>query len=550
MTTPTEVSDPPMRPYWVGVKKAAGVKAKGKKQDKAYVEFCKQFDLDLGPSLKKWPGYYPNLGKMATERSKIELSITKYLKFVKDAKGTLDKTVLSVLKGGLDSLNEQLANRTAFAESALMGNEELALKQAIKESKKTPLKPVVVFNSTDLSGTIMKMVPKGADYATINELKVQVILADDKVLNSVDDNDGNMAEKIKNAADFAQLKKDIAIGYHTAAAAIKANPDAFNQANSAFESAVDAAIRAATGRASAELNRLADIKTEYRNYRIISGVKLGATVVATTAGVASLAMAPFTGPAMVISAAGVLKGAKVIGDQIADLSMSAEEMIRELQADVKGLNKRYSEWKGSQIGGAEVASTLVNALAPTIFPTIKRCASHADTVVSKINGIETKAGSLSVQLNKTLDAQTNADANIKKWVRENKQFIDSSVEKSAVKMLKIMAENQSKVTSLIEKIGTMNAQVTKARADHKKLDTQIKALSAREPTIAKFAEVMVEIGASVTFLASANVGWPDAYNITEGAKAVSDMIGNVVGSLDGAVGAAEEMKGFVDDLRG
>lgn len=550
MATPPEVSDPPLRKYWVEIKKTAGVKAKAKKQDKAYVEFCKQFNLDLGPSLKKWPGYYPNLGKMATERTKIELTITKYLKFVKDGKAALDKSVLIALKSGLNTLKDQLANRTAIAESALMGNEDLALKQAIKESKKKPLKPVVVFNSTDLSSTIMKMVPKGADYAIINELKIQVILADDKVLKKVDDNDGNMAEKIKNAADFAQLKKDIAVGYHKAAAAIKANPDAFNQANSAFESAVQTAIQAATGRASEELNRLADVKVEYRNYRIISGVKLGATIAATTAGVASLAMAPFTGPAMVISAAGVLKGAKVIGDQIADLSMSAEEMIRELQADVKGLNKRYSEWKGSQIGGAEVASTLVNALAPTIFPTIKRCASHADTIVSKINGIETKAGALSVQLNKTLDAQTSADSDIKKWIKDNKKAIDNSVQKSAVKLLQILAGNQTKVTGLIEKISTMNTQVTKARADHKRLDTQIKALSAREPTIAKFAEVLVEIGASVTFLASANVGWPDAYKLTEGAKAVSDMIGNVVGSLDGAVGAAEEMKGFIDDLRG
>lgn len=549
MTTPTEVSDPPLRKYWVDVKKAAGVKAKSKKQDKAYAEFCKQFDQDLGPSLNKWPKYYPALGKMNTERSKIEQVITKYLKFVKDAKPKLDKTVLSVLKDGLNALNNQLETRTAFAQSALGSNEDLALKQALKESKKKPLKPVVVFNSTDLSGAIMKMVPKAAEYATINELKIQVILSDDKVLSKVDDNDGNMSQKIKDAADFSQLKKDIAVGYHKAAAAIKADPDAFNQADSTFESDVEAAIRAATGRAGAELNRLVGVRSDYRNYQIISGVKLGATIVATTAGAASLAMAPFTGPAMVISAAGVLKGAKAIGDQIADLSMSAEDMIRELQADVKGLNKRYADWSGSGIGTTEVASTLVNALAPTIFPTIKRCASHADTIVSKINGIEKKADDLSVQLNKTLDAQTEADANIKKWVRENKKLIDTSVEKSAVKLLKIMADNQTRVTGLIQRISTLNQNVLKARADHKKLDTQIKTLSDREPTIAKFAEVMVEIGANVTFLASANVGWPDAYNITEGAKAVSDMVGNVVGSLDGAVSAAEEMKGFIDDLR-
>lgn len=551
MSTPDEIAKPLLREEWKAVKKAAGVKAKAKKQEAQYNTFAKQFDLDLGPTIKKWPGWYPDLGKMRSERVKIDLIIKKYEKFVETAKRskTLPIEVTKILSAGLTDLSESLDTRTGVANSLLMSNEDLQLSQAIKASKKTPLKPVTVFSHPDLSREIMNAAPKAAPFVTVNKLQIEVLLTDDSILSSVDDADGNMSAKIKDVGDFAKLKADIVKAYVTAAVAVKADPNAFAAANSKFETAIDAAVTAAAGRASQEMHRLVGIKVEYRNYKIKSTVKLVMAVAGTAAGAASIAMAPFTGPAVVISALGVLKGAKVIGDQLADLTMSADELLRELQADVKGLNSRYKEWKGAGIGTAEVASTLVNAIAPTIFPTIKRCASHADTIVSKINGIETKAGAFSVELNKTLDAQTVAGQAIQKWIVGNKSAVTGDVQKAAVKLMTAMKKNRAEVTNLIAKIAKMNSQVTKARADHKKLDDQISILSAREPNIAKFAEVMVEIGASVGFLTSANVGWPDAYPIAETAKSISDMIGNVVGSLDGAVGAAEEMKGFIDDMR-
>jgi len=297
------------------------------------------------------------------------------------------------------------------------------------------------------------------------------------------------------------------------------------------------------------MNRLVGVKVEYRNYRIKAGVKLAATITGTVAAIASIASAPFTGPTVIISAIGVMKGAKAIGDQIADLAMTAEEMIRELQRDVKGLQDRYKEWSGAAIGTAELTSTLVNAIAPTIFPTIKRCASHCGTIASKINGMETRAGALSIELNKVLDNQTQADTAIANWIKDNKQAVTGDVAKSATKLMKALKTNREQVNALIEKITKLNSNVIAARKDNSKLKEKVDALSASEPTIFKFAEVFVEIGVSVAFLVTANVGWPDAYPIMETSKAVTDMIGNVVGSMDGAYGAAMEMKGFVDDLR-
>lgn len=550
MSTPAEIADPDMRKAWKDVKKAAEKKATAKRQDSAYKALAKKFDLDLGPSLKKWPGSYPNLGEMRTKKGKIDQTIAKYERFVKDAKGSLDRTVWTLISSGLTAARDQLETRLAIAVSLLEQDEDLALSQAIKESKKKPLKPVVVFKHPDLSEEIMKMAPKARAFVEIEKLEVEVILSDDKILKQVDDQDGDMAQKIKDAAKFDQLKKDIAVAYLKAAKTVKADDSAFNRANTVFENDFETAVQSAVDRAGNEMYRLASVRSEYRNYRIKAGAKLTMTVVGTIAGGASLALAPFTGPAMVISALGVLRGAVAIGDQIADLSMSAEELIRELKADVKNLTSRYRDWKGSQIGGTEVGVTLVNAILPTFFTTIKRCASHCGTIGSKINGIETQAGNASIKLNQALDAQQTVQTQVGKWVKANKTHINGQLKTSVKKLLVALKTNEQKVDGLIEQIGNLNDRVRKARTDQQKLNRAIQALSAKEPTAAKFAEVFIEIGSSVGFLVSANVGWPDAYNIAESAKAVVDGIGNAVGSLDGAVAAAEEVKGQFDDIRG
>lgn len=548
MPTPAEIQEPDLRKSWVTAKKLAETKAKAKKQDKTYKALEQQFELKLGPSLKKWPELYPNLGQMRSMKERIDVIIDKYGKFVKAAKPNLDKSVWSPLSDELTSLTEQLETRMALASSLLESDEDLALKQAIKESKeKKPLKPVVVFQHPDLSAQIMAMAPKAQDIVTINQLEIVAILADDKILNQVDDNDGNMGQKIRDAADFGQLKKDIAVAYVTAAKAVKADDNAFNKANADFELAVDKAIRAAVGRASDEMHRLVGIRIEYRNYRIKSGVKLGLTVAGTVAGGVSLALAPFTGPAMAVSALGVIKGAVSIGEQIADLSMQAEEKLAELKADVSNLQNRYKGWPGFDIGSAEVGMTLVNAIAPTFFTTIKRCASSSGTVGSKINGLETKAGDMSIKLNEAITAQTDAKREISAWYKNNKNHLDKKLEAEIAKLLKALKENEKEVGELLTNTQKMNDRVKAARKDHAIWDKAIQELAAREPTAAKFAEVFIQIGASVGFLVSANVGWPDAYNIAESAKAVVDGIGNGVATSDAAWSAAESLRDEVKE---
>ncbi len=549
MPTPVEISDPCMRKAWQDAKKVAETKAKSKKQEKVWKELEKKFNLDLGPSLKKWPSSYPNIGEMRSKKSQIETVLGKYQKFVKEQKGTLDKTVLLPLTNGIDEATDQLELRLGLAISLLGQDEDLALKQAIKESKK-PLKPVTVFRHPDLSAKIMSKAPKARDFVEINKLEIEVILSDDKILSKVDDNDGDMGQKIRDAADFKQLGKDILVAYVKAAQTVKADSTKFNQANSTFERDFETALEASVGRAGAELHRLAGVRTDYRNYKIKSGAQLALTITGTVAGAVSLGLAPFTGPAMAISALGAVRGAVSTGKQIALLSMEAEELIVRVQKNVRGLDKRYKEWSGAQIGGSEVGVTLVNAIAPTFFSTIKSCAGECDQIGDKINGIEVEAGDVSIKLNKAIDDQETLLKDTRAWIKANRLEMNKKLENSFKSMLVEIKKNQTQVGEMIGEVGTLNSRLRKASVDQKKLSKLIGELSAKEPTAAKFAEVFVELGSSVGFLVAANVGWPDAYDVAKTAKAISDGIGNTVGVADGLKGLVENVKGEVDDLRG
>jgi tetratricopeptide (TPR) repeat protein len=546
--TPTEIADPCMRKAWQQAKKNAETKAKAKKQEKAYQEFEKGFDLELGPSLAKWPSNYPNTGALRTKMIQIDTIIGKYEKRVKEAKGSLDKTVLEELKTGLVDARDQLATRLAIAVSLLEADEDLALKQAIKESK-SPLKPVVVFKHPDLSEIIMAKAPKTREHVEINKLEIEVILSDSKVLGRVDDRDGDMAQKIKDAGDFKQLRKDILAAYLKAAVTVRGDRGKFKQANATFEKEFEDALEAAVGRASEELHRLAKVRVDYRNYKIKSGAQLGLTIAGATAAAVSIGLAPFSGPAMAISLLGAIRGAVSAGKQIALLSMQAEELINRVKANLKDLNKRYETWSGAQIGGAEVGVTLVNAIAPTFFSTIKNVGSECDQIGDKINGIEVQAGDVSIALNEAIDYQEELKATIKDWIKDNRMEMSPKLQKSFTAMLAELKKNEVAVGKLVNEVGTLNERVKKAGADQKKLSRSIAALSAREPTAAKFAEVFVEVGASVGFLVAANVGWPNAYDIAASTKAVVDGIGNAAGVADGLKGMVENVKGEVDNLR-
>ena len=119
--------------------------------------------------------------------------------------------------------------------------------------------------------------------------------------------------------------------------------------------------------------------------------------------------------------------------------------------------------------------------------------------------------------------------------------------KAIEKLFSKLDGSTKQVGDLIDKVIQLNQRVKRARADHRRLSADLKKLSGKEPTWAKVGEVLIDTSANVAFLVSANVSWPDAYQIAESTKAIIDVIGNVAGSLDGAKSLIEDAIDVIEE---
>ena len=546
MPVPAEISKPAFRAIWQTAKKSAAEKAKRLKNESSYSVFSDQLKLSLGPELDKWPKLYPDFKKMQAQKVKIEGIIDKYDRFAKKANG-VDKKVIKTIKEGLKELRETLDSREERAKELIDSDLDLGL----KKSKGKQHMPIMVFQHPDISSMVMKEAPKAKDVITVNKLPMIILLDDDSILKKIsdaDDGDGTLAQSVRDAAKFGDTIKEIGAMYGKLAEVVRKDPSKFKAAANLFEKAVEKACQNAADRGSAELVRLAKVRTNYRNYKIKTTVNLTLAITGTVAGAVSLGLAPFTGGAsMIVTAIGVAKGAVEIGIQLAKIVSSAEELAAKLRSDIRKLLKRYQEVKSGTVGATEMGVTLVNAVSPLHFSTIKGCNGLCGEVGDKIDGLEVKAGDTSKKLTEVLDAQEKVTKGLRAWEREAKALLTPKEAKAIEKLFSKLDGSTKQVGDLIDKVIQLNQRVKRARADHRRLSADLKKLSGKEPTWAKVGEVLIDTSANVAFLVSANVSWPDAYQIAESTKAIIDVIGNVAGSLDGAKSLIEDAIDVIEE---
>ena len=546
MPVPAEISKPAFRAIWQTAKKSAAEKAKRLKNESSYSVFSDQLKLSLGPELDKWPKLYPDFKKMQAQKVKIEGIIDKYDRFAKKANG-VDKKVIKTIKEGLKELRETLDSREERAKELIESDLDLGL----KKSKGKQHTPIMVFQHPDISSMVMKEAPKAKDVITVNKLPMIILLDDDSILKKIgdsDDVDALLAQKVRDAAKFDKTIKEIGTMYGKLAEVVRKDPSKFKKAEDLFEKTVEKACQDAADRGSAELVRLAKVRTNYRNYKIKTTVNLTLAITGTVAGAVSLGLAPFTGGAsMIITAISVAKGAAEIGIQLAKIVLSAEGLADKLRSNIQELLKRYQDVKSGTVGATEMAVTLLNAVSPTFFTTIKKCNGLCGDVGDRIDGLEVKAGDTSKKLTEVLDAQEKVTKGLRAWEREAKALLTPKEAKAIEKLFGKLDDSTKQVGDLIDKVIQLNQRVKRARADHGRLSADLKKLSGKEPTWAKVGEVLIDTSANVAFLVSANVSWPDAYKIAESTKAIVDVIGNVAGSLDGAKSLIEDAKDLIEE---
>ena len=433
MPVPAEISKPAFRAIWQTAKKRAAEKAKRLKNESSYSVFSDQLKLSLGPELDKWPKLYPDFKKMQAQKVKIEGIIDKYDRFAKKANG-VDKKVIKTIKEGLKELRETLDSREERAKELIDSDLDLGL----KKSKGKQHMPIMVFQHPDISSMVMKEAPKAKDVITVNKLPMIILLDDDSILKKIgdsDDVDALLAQKVRDAAKFDKTIKEIGTMYGKLAEVVRKDPSKFKKAEDLFEKTVEKACQDAADRGGAELVRLTKVRTNYRNYKIKTTVNLTLAITGTVAGAVSLGLAPFTGGAsMIVTAIGVAKGAAEIGIQLAKIVMSAEELADKLRGNIQELLKRYQDVKSGTVGATEMAVTLLNAVSPTFFTTIKKCNGLCGDVGDRIDGLEVKAGDTSKKLTEVLDAQEKVTKGLRAWEREAKALLTPKEAKAIEKL--------------------------------------------------------------------------------------------------------------------
>ena len=286
---PAAVKEPQLRAIWKQAKKEASAAAAAQKQADAYSGLVKSLSLSLGPELDRWVTFYGDFPKMKAQTKKIGGILDTYGQSI--AASGLHASVTDKLSSGLNDVRSALDLREKTAKNLL----ESDVDRAIKESKGKPATPIVVFKQ-DLADLVMKRAPWAAEIVALNKLPIEVILSDTATLKKVGESndDGNLGQKVRDAAGFEQVLTDITLAYETYALEVSGDPQAAAAAEKVFETAIQEACQDAADRGGAELARMVKVRADYRKYEIKTGVNLTLAIVGTFAGAASLGLAPFT----------------------------------------------------------------------------------------------------------------------------------------------------------------------------------------------------------------------------------------------------------------
>jgi flagellar biosynthesis chaperone FliJ len=420
------------------------------------------------------------------------------------------------------------------AEQAMLGDEALQTDLAIKESKKKQIPPLIIFRQ-DISKQVLAKT--GALTAlNLNGCPIEVILDSPEVIKNVpqDLDDGLLAEQIILTANYATLVSDVSAALKKADQEVAKDPKKLDAANKQFQADLLAACQAAADRGAAVVLKLVGVRASYRNYKLVAAGQLTLTIAGAVSGAIGLILTPFTaGASTIMGCIGLVKSSIAIGKQLADLASSAEEMGNGLAKDIQMLAARYNEAKSRKVGGIEMTVTLVNATLPTAFATIKSCKGDADTMSSKIDGIEVKSHDVSQTLGKTLNDQQAVIKNLSDWEAKSKASFTADEAKKIQKLIDQLEKSAPNVINLIAEVGKLHNRVQECRASHGDVKKALDKLAAKEPTWAQVGEILINVAAGIGFGVAGNVNAPDPYKFVKAVADVNQQIGNVVSSFDG-----------------
>lgn len=150
-------------------------------------------------------------------------------------------------------------------------------------------------------------------------------------------------------------------------------------------------------------------RSDYRKYKIKSGIKITLGVGGIALGAAGIAGAAATGGAsLALAIVGTWRGLVELTKTIVSLSKEAETVGKSVYADMKKLQDTYKKAPDQpktfgKVAAREAAATVANTLLQTEVKNIPKVKSNCDLWKSKLQGLRTGAHDLAKQLNEFLN---------------------------------------------------------------------------------------------------------------------------------------------------
>ncbi len=480
--------------------------------------------------LKKVPAQ-PKALKIYTDGA---LFSSKHSLFIEYTPPTSKKAVKKKLEVDWSSLKGALKEEGAFMDEVVASSERENEAEEKLRRKNAPTQWVVL-EHPDIGPLIEAKIGKeAAETLNLGPVPVSVTITDKQILvhlASAKDMP-NVIQKVIDAADWDAVVDTVAEACRDGAEIINDDPANYKSAQDLIGEALEEALQEATDRALRQTDHFRQIKKDYKKYKVVAAVKVSVSVVGILAGVAGLALSPFTfGASTVLGCIALWRSAIQLGDQIGKLSMEAEQTGGFIAEQVITMLDAYEDKAKTVVGLGEVAKEMAKILMPTdLIPTIKGVRNMLGVFHDKTNGLEIRSNKVSQILSQTTDAELAATRAFQQFLDENSDALTPKEKKKVGEIMDQIPLLRQQTDQLIREVRHLNSRVQHCRDFHETLSAVYEALSAKNPTWAVVVNELIPIATDIGLIAGGGIGgaMESLGAVGEAGKTAADSIGLIL----------------------
>jgi chromosome segregation ATPase len=270
---------------------------------------------------------------------------------------------------------------------------------------------------------------------------------------------------------------------------------------------------------------------EYKKYKLKSAVKVTMGSISLIVSTILTGVGGWTGAGTVIGIIGLIRSASTLGQQIYQLAIDAEKVLKGLESDLDKLEDRYKDASKNAVGGQEVALKVWAQVTTVELTSISKSEGQVDSLESKFKGIKEKAQSFASNVNQTIEKQDK----LKKELEDYK------------KTLMDVASLSKDVQDAIKQTETNKKVLEKAE---KALDVQLKAVDQTNDRIEAVGKGLKDVGDRLELLQSKDPKWSQvAKKLTPVLElGLSTSWSDVAGTLPGIAADLDENFGVLEKL--